>query len=243
MSEPDDSPIDGSNPDSKNEPAPTPGHHDGEHLPQISASSPGASAEQLQPSSPKDPSGQPSAGGGVPKFPFPIGQYTVKGLIGKSNFQVFLAHDEEHNRYVAIKVFNLNATISPEREHALKKEAEKLCALDNQNIVKFYDYEGPDPKKGNDIGSNGFIVMEYIDGETLENLFAREPRLPLNRMVSIMVSVARGVDAAHKQGVVHRDLKPANILIARDGKPKVCDFDLAADEDAKQSGNPALHGA
>src|SRR5205823_594382 len=77
------------------------------------------------------------------------------------------------------------------------------------------------------VGDTPFIVMEYVEGGSLQKLLAREAPLPLPRVLTIMRQLGQALDAAHARGVIHRDIKPGNILLTADGRIKVGDFGIA----------------
>ena len=86
---------------------------------------------------------------------------------------------------------------------------------------------------GHEPGSDGFLVLEYVAGQTLHELY-RQGRLEPRRLAGLVAAVAEAVHHAHTAGLVHRDLKPSNILIDPEGRPKVCDFGLAVDEEIQR---------
>lgn len=105
-----------------------------------------------------------------------------------------------------------------------EREAKILSTLNNPNIVTIYDYGETDSK-------TYFIVMEYIDGENLENLLEKKKSLSIEEAVPMIVQIGKALEVAHKNGVVHRDLKPANIMVKSDISQgysvKVLDFGIA----------------
>jgi serine/threonine-protein kinase len=153
---------------------------------------------------------------------------------------VYRARDTRLGRTVAIKVLPPEVASDPERRHRFEVEARAASALDHPNICALYDV-GEQVPAGPAIGPPGapplaaahFLVMEYLDGETLADRLARGP-LPLQYAMQIGVEVAEALAAAHGLGVVHRDLKPANVMLTRKGvgghgapSAKLLDFGLA----------------
>ena len=132
---------------------------------------------------------------------------------------VFLARDQLLNRPVAVKV--LNATLSQDEAFVqrLRQEAQVVASLNHQNIVGVFD-------QGEQDGAP-FIVMEYVDGQTLSEILRNEGRIDPDRAASIAIDVAAALDAAHRQGMVHMDVKPGNVLITNDGLVKLTDFGIA----------------
>jgi serine/threonine-protein kinase len=98
-------------------------------------------------------------------------------------------------------------------------EARAAAALDHPNIVHAYDVAC-------DQGTH-FLVLEYIDGQTLDRKLRKQQRLPVGEAVSYIVQAAAGLQHAHEKGVAHRDIKPANLLLGRDGIVKILDLGLA----------------
>jgi serine/threonine protein kinase len=210
----------------------------GECLPQMSDLSQSPPAV-LQPSNAGLRKREPDTAGPATEVPESIGPYKVKRLIGESNFQVFLAHDEQNNRDVAIKVIRPDDPARQARQESLAQEADCLRDLNHQNIVQFFDYRRED---GTKVGSSGYIVMEYVEGETLEQLLAQDSVLSTERLVEILAKVARAAAHAHTFALVHRDLKPSNILIDEERRPKICDFGVALDEEALSLRGPTVAG-
>lgn len=142
-----------------------------------------------------------------------LGKYKILASLGSGGFgTVYLARDTWIDKQVAIKVphkQNLNFA-----EHL--REPRLLAALDHPNIVSITTAEKTD--------SVFFIVMEYVDGETLEDLITRDGALDAPRVVRFSTQIAQAVDHAHRQGVVHRDLRPSNVLVSGAGVLKVTDF-------------------
>ena len=131
--------------------------------------------------------------------------------------EVFLADDTRLDRRVAIKFL-----IGEADEHARKRilqEARSAAALDHPNICAIYEV-GSDPTVGD------FIVMQYVEGETLAALLKRGPLAPA-RAMEIVERVASALVAAHARGIVHRDLKPQNVIVTAAGDVKLLDFGVA----------------
>jgi len=152
-----------------------------------------------------------------------IGRYRVEKVLGEGGFGlVYLAHDDQLQRSVAIKVPHRKLVARPDDAQAYLTEARIVAALDHPSIVSVFD-----------VGSTPdfpcFVVSKYIDGSTLKTK-ARKSRLPLEECAELMATVAEALHYAHKHGVVHRDIKPGNILIDWGGKPYVADFGLALRE-------------
>jgi eukaryotic-like serine/threonine-protein kinase len=146
------------------------------------------------------------------------GRYRLLRTIGVGGMaRVHLAEDERLGRRVAVKQLHAD---SPE-DAALRfdREAKLGASLNHPNLVSIYDVATD--------GESVLIVMEYVDGETLQDAIARGSLMP-ERVVAIVRDVAAGLDHAHSHGVVHRDVKPANILIRHDGVAKLADLGIAS---------------
>ncbi len=142
-----------------------------------------------------------------------LGKYKIAAPLGSGGFGVvYLARDTWIDKEVAIKVphkQNLNFT-------ELLREPRLLAALDHPNIVSITTAEKQD--------NVFFIVMEYVEGKTLEDVIADGGALDANLAVTYSQQICRAVDHAHRQGVIHRDLRPPNVLVSHAGVLKVADF-------------------
>ncbi|HEV3484990.1 MAG TPA: serine/threonine-protein kinase, partial [Vicinamibacterales bacterium] len=144
-----------------------------------------------------------------------LGPYEIVGTLGAGGMgTVYRAQDTRLNRPVAIKV--VGGTLTSDVD-VLEREARAVAALNHPHICALHDL-----RRENDLS---FLVMEYVDGETLADRIARGP-LPLRDVLHYSIQIAEALDHAHKHGVLHRDLKPANIMLTRSGA-KVLDFGLA----------------
>jgi len=147
-----------------------------------------------------------------------VGPYVVLEQLGIGGMgQVFLANDTRLHRKVALKCLIASAS-----EHELRtkllQEARAAARINHSHIATVHDVFEHDGR--------AFLVMEYVEGESLADLLRRE-RLPLDRILAIGRQLASALTAAHARGIVHRDLKPANVQIGRDGSVKVLDFGIA----------------
>ena len=142
-----------------------------------------------------------------------LGKYKIISPLGSGGFgTVYLAEDTWIDKKVAIKV--------PHRQNLdfgeLLHEPRLLASVSHPNIVSITTAEKQD--------NVFFIVMEYVPGETLENLIAVKGLLDLNRALDYTCQICNAVDHAHRQGVIHRDLRPANVLVTENDMLKVADF-------------------
>ncbi len=155
--------------------------------------------------------------------PHRIGRYRIERVLGQGGFGlVYLAHDEQLQRLVAIKVPHPNLVSRPEDAEAYLIEARTVANLDHPNIVPVHDVGGTDEYPC-------FIVSKYIKGSTLaERIKSNRPSVA--EAAELVATAAETLQYAHKQGIVHRDVKPGNILLDASGKPFVADFGLALRE-------------
>jgi serine/threonine protein kinase len=147
-----------------------------------------------------------------------LGPYDILSPLGHGGMgEVYRARDTRLNRTVAIKVLPEHLSDRPELRERFEREARTVAALNHPHICSIFD-----------IGTQngvGFIVMEYLEGETLAERLTRGP-LPLDQLLKTALDVADALDKAHHDGVVHRDLKPGNIMMTKAGA-KLLDFGLA----------------
>lgn len=149
-----------------------------------------------------------------------LGHCLLETKLGEGGMgTVYRARHVSLAKQVAVKV--LRSDLSPDSKalERFLKEARAAASLEHPNIVSVYD-------AGNE-GGRRYIVMQYVEGETLGARLSREGALPVAEALRIFRAVARGVAYAHARGIVHRDIKPDNILLGRDGSVKVTDFGLA----------------
>jgi eukaryotic-like serine/threonine-protein kinase len=143
-----------------------------------------------------------------------LGPYEIMEMLGRGGMgEVFRAHDSRLNRTVAIKVS------SGQFSDRFEREARAVAALSHPNVCTLFDIGRPpaDP---------GYLVMEFVEGQTLAKLIKRGP-MPVGEVLPIASQIAAALEAAHERGIVHRDLKPGNVMIRGDGAVKVLDFGLA----------------
>jgi eukaryotic-like serine/threonine-protein kinase len=142
-----------------------------------------------------------------------LGKYRIIAPLGSGGFgTVYLAEDTWIDKKVAIKVPHRQGLDFGE----LLREPRLLASVSHPNIVSITTAEKQD--------NVFFIVMEYVHGETLENLIAAQGCLDLNRSLDFTCQICNAVDHAHRQGVIHRDLRPANVLVTENDMLKVADF-------------------
>jgi serine/threonine protein kinase/formylglycine-generating enzyme required for sulfatase activity len=156
-------------------------------------------------------------------LPKRVGRYRVEKVLGKGGFGlVYLAHDDQLHRLVAIKVPHARLVVRSTDAEAYLTEARTVANLDHPHIVPVFDV-------GSTPDCPCFVVSKYIDGTDLSARL-KQSRLSLLEAVELVATVAETLHHAHKQGLVHRDIKPGNILLDKSGKPFVGDFGLALRE-------------
>ena len=157
------------------------------------------------------------------------GRYVLHELLGAGGMgRVFAAQDQELGRTVALKLLSTEATHARDRVRLLR-EALALARLSHPNVVQIYD--------AGMHGEEVFISMELVAGTTLRKRLERP--LPWTEVLDLFVAAGRGLEAAHKAGLVHRDFKPSNVLVGDDARVRVADFGLAADLGGAESSSPA----
>ncbi|HVJ28308.1 MAG TPA: protein kinase [Vicinamibacterales bacterium] len=156
-----------------------------------------------------------------------LGIYEVISLLGRGGMgEVYRARDTRLGRDVALKLLPASEDVhDPHRRARLEREARALAALTHPNIAAIYGlHDEGSPQAATP--STIVIVMELVEGETLDDRLQRGP-LPLEDALGIASQIADALEAAHQKGIVHRDLKPANVKITPAGTVKVLDFGLA----------------
>ncbi len=142
---------------------------------------------------------------------------------------------------VAIKVLRADLARDPSFQMRFGREAQNAASLNHPAIVAVYD-TGETDREG---GTVPYIVMEYVDGETLRDLLKREGSLAPARAMKIAAEVCAALDFSHRHGIVHRDIKPANVMLTAGGAVKVMDFGIAravADGQASLTGTATVMG-
>ena len=148
-----------------------------------------------------------------------LGPYRLVRLLGRGGMgEVYLAEDDRLGRRVALKFFTRSLLGDERAREQMTKEARSAARLDHPNICAVHDLE--------EVEGHIFIVMQYVEGETLDALLSGGAPAP-ERAFRLAEQVVAALAAAHAQGVIHRDVKPQNIMVTADGQVKVLDFGLA----------------
>ncbi|MDH6282356.1 serine/threonine protein kinase/beta-lactam-binding protein with PASTA domain [Rhodococcus sp. LBL1] len=145
----------------------------------------------------------------------------ILGFGGMS--EVHLGRDLRLSRDVAIKVLRADLARDPTFYLRFRREAQNAAALNHPAIVAVYDTGEAET----DGGPLPYIVMEYVDGDTLRDILRAEGPMAPRRAMEVIADVCAALDFSHRNGIVHRDMKPANIMINRAGAVKVMDFGIA----------------
>ncbi|HET8914990.1 MAG TPA: protein kinase, partial [Propionibacteriaceae bacterium] len=152
------------------------------------------------------------------------GRYEITQRLARGGMAtVYRAVDMRLTRTVAVKVMHVGLGDEAEFARKFDREARAAAKLSHPNVVSVFD-------QGQDLGgpnSRPYIVMEYVEGQTLRDVLNREAPLPAARALEIIEPVLAALAAAHDAGLVHRDVKPENVLISDRGRIKVADFGLA----------------
>jgi hypothetical protein len=147
-------------------------------------------------------------------------RYRVLGTLGTGGMgTVYRAVQINLDRVVALKVLHRRLTDQPGFVDRFRTEVKALARLNHPNVVAAYDADGAADLQ--------FLVMEFVEGESLETLVARRGPLPVGEACALICRTAEGLQHAHEHGLVHRDIKPANLLLNPAGVVKIADFGLA----------------
>lgn len=148
------------------------------------------------------------------------GRYKILDMIGGGGMaNVYLAHDMILDRDVAVKMLRLDFVDDEEFIKRFHREAQSATSLAHPNIVSIYDVGEEDRMY--------YIVMEYVDGQTLKQYIQKNSPIPVDKALEIMKQLTSAISHAHQNHIIHRDIKPHNILIDHDGNIKITDFGIA----------------
>jgi beta-lactam-binding protein with PASTA domain/tRNA A-37 threonylcarbamoyl transferase component Bud32 len=151
-------------------------------------------------------------------------RYQVGDTLGFGGMsEVHRGRDLRLGRDVAIKVLRADLARDPSFQARFRREAQNAASLNHPAIVAVYD-TGETTGEASTIP---YIVMEYVDGDTLRDVLKKEGPLPPKRAMEIVADICAALDFSHRHGIVHRDIKPANVMLNRAGAVKVMDFGIA----------------
>ena len=157
-----------------------------------------------------------------------LGCYDLLGKIAEGGMgAVYKGRHRDSGLLVAIKVIPADTTRSPLSLRRFEQEFKAASLIDHPNVVKALDYCGTGPTP--------FLVMEFVEGETLGQRVERDGPLSESEAVWIIGQVCEGLHRAHKQGLIHRDVKPDNIMTGPDGVVKLTDLGLVKDVEGEQN--------
>ena len=161
------------------------------------------------------------------KAAFFLGKYKLLNLLGVGGMgRVFLAEHTIMHRKVALKVISKEFSNNPDALKQFQAEARAIATLNHINIVQAYNFESE--------GDRYYIVMEYVDGQSLEKRVHKEGPLPINDVVSYLRQSAKALQHAHQRNMIHCDIKPDNLLLNQDGQIKILDMGIAKLNDPKK---------
>jgi len=161
-----------------------------------------------------------------------LDNYVLLEKIGEGGMgQVFKAEHRRMHRIVAVKVLPTSMMKNAATVARFQREVQAAARINHPNIVTAFD-------AGQDGGVH-FLVMEYVEGSDLSAMVKRNGPFPVGQAVNFILQVARGLEAAHKIGIVHRDIKPANLLVNKEGTVKILDMGLARLSADRESGKQA----
>jgi Tol biopolymer transport system component len=147
-----------------------------------------------------------------------LGPYEIQSPLGAGGMgEVYRARDTRLDRIVAVKVLSARLSDNPEAKERFDREARAISSLNHPHICHLYDVGVQ--------GGTSYLVMEYLEGETLADRLRKGPLL-LEQFFKVAIEVCGGLETAHRSGVIHRDLKPGNIMLTKTGA-KLMDFGLA----------------
>ncbi|MBS2016364.1 MAG: protein kinase [Deltaproteobacteria bacterium] len=153
------------------------------------------------------------------------GKYRIDRVLGEGGMGLVLAATHlDLDERVALKVMHDDVAAAPELVERFMREAKAAAKIKSDHVARVTDFGRLD-------SGSSYLVMEYLEGEDVEKLLAREGPLPIPRAVELLLQACEAIGEAHSRGIVHRDLKPANLFITRqpDGSPfvKVLDFGIS----------------
>ncbi len=165
------------------------------------------------------------------------GRYRLDAEIGRGGMStVYRAFDTVLERPIAIKLMHREIAADSDQLERFRREARSVAQLNHPHVVTVID-AGEEPssedgesnstRPGDGAGGTPYIVLEYVDGETLKDVIRRDGPLDIPQAIAYAIEIARALGAAHERQIVHRDVKPHNVLISEEGGAKITDFGIA----------------
>jgi serine/threonine protein kinase len=150
-----------------------------------------------------------------------VGKYVINEIIGRGGWGiVYRGIHRDLDMPVAIKMLKHDMAMDPDFSEKFRHEAKTIAHLNHENIIKVFDID--------ELYKTIFIIMEYLQGIPLDYILEKTQKLPLSKVLDILLQVCAGLDYAHKRGVVHGDIKPANLFLQPNDRVKIVDFGLAS---------------
>jgi serine/threonine protein kinase len=162
------------------------------------------------------------------QLPHRVGKYELLEYLGGSAAQVYRARDRNLGRTVAFKILSEAGMAEPETKARFLAEARLTGSLAHENVIAFLDY--------GEVGGRPFLVMEYLEGESLRNQIREGRTGDLRAKLAIATQVAGALAYVHSKGIVHRDVKPDNIRVDVTGRVRLVDFGIAKSDDLSLTG-------
>lgn len=160
-----------------------------------------------------------------------VGKYRVKEIIGRGGWSiVYKGIHKSLDMPVGIKMLKHEMAVDSDYSEKFRSEAKTIARLNHENIVKVHDIE--------ELYGTIFIIMEYVDGVSLDSILEEMPRLPLSKVLDILLQICDALCYSHEQGIIHQDIKPANIFVQPNGRVKIVDFGLACTSGTADPGLP-----
>ncbi|KQY55895.1 hypothetical protein ASD11_15485 [Aeromicrobium sp. Root495] len=170
-------------------------------------------------------------------------RYELGGLLGRGGMaDVRVGRDLRLGRTVAVKQLRVDLASDDTFQARFRREAQSAAALNHPSIVAVYDTGEADNSHGDHIP---YIVMEYVEGQTLREIMRDDRKILPERALSITADILDALDYSHRSGIIHRDIKPANVMLTPSGQVKVMDFGIAraiADASSAMTATAAVIG-
>src|SRR5438874_281100 len=155
-----------------------------------------------------------------------LGRYEIRSKLGEGGMgEVYLAHDTQLDRVVAVKILSAEIARDQQRLYRFLQEARAASKLKSANVAHIYEI--------GEVERHHFIAMEYVEGQPLNQKIGGRP-MEAAEIIKLGIQIAKALDEAHSKGITHRDIKPHNIIVTSDAEVKMLDFGLA-----KLSGIPS----